>query len=137
MCQELKIYEITHRDTGEVSYQPARTAEEACKQAGLTIGDCNVRPTDPRYRHHRKGEPTLLVKIPCETCHYQYAECKKPAEADCPTRSQLPELVDWLKQAAKAHLCTHQGEGLTKEDYQKRQKWVPIEDAIRELTPKA
>ncbi|KKN21797.1 hypothetical protein LCGC14_0921770 [marine sediment metagenome] len=134
--QELSIYEVTHRETGKKSYQAATTAEDACKLAGWLIGDCFVNPQKPKYKHHDKGESELLVKIPCLTCPFQYAECRKPGTEECPTRPKAPELQEWLKQATESHLCPYVGEALKKTDYNLGQKWLPMEEAVKELSPK-
>ncbi|MBA7661065.1 hypothetical protein ES703_69077 [subsurface metagenome] len=131
--QELKIYEVTLRATGKKSCQPATTAEDACKQAGWLIADCFVVAQKPRHEHRDKQEPQTLVKIPCFTCPFQYAECRKPATEECPTRPSAPELQNWLKQAAEAHLCNYVGQELSKTDYQLSQKWLPMDKAIEEL----
>ncbi|MBA7551822.1 hypothetical protein ES705_44372 [subsurface metagenome] len=134
--QELKIYEVTNRSTGEKSYQPATNAEDACKQAGWLIGDCYVNPQKPHYETAGKGETKTIVKIPCQTCPFQYAECRKPDGGFCPARSTAPELGEWLKQAGEAHLCGYVGQSLTKKDYNLSLKTLKIEDAIKELSPK-
>jgi len=134
--QELKIYEVNHRTTGDKSYQAARTAEDACKQAGWLIGDCFIVEQPPRRKPVPDHDTMLLVKIPCLTCPFQYAECRKPIAEKCPTQPSAPELQDWLKQAAQAHLCDYVGESLTKKDHNLGQKWLPIAEAIKELTPK-
>ena len=130
---ELKIYEVNNRTTGERSYRAATNAEDACKQAGWLIGDCFVNTQKPSVHFNPKGESQTLVKIPCQTCPFQWAECKKPADQDCPTRPSAPELQNWLKQAAESHLCGHIGEALTNTDYHLGEKWVPMEQAIEEL----
>jgi len=130
---ELKIYEIINQTTGEKSFQPATNAEDACKQAGWLIGDCFVRAEKPRIKPVPDHDSLVLVHIPCETCPFQYAECRKPATEDCPTRPSAPELQNWLKQAAEAHLCNYYGQELSKTDYQLGQKWLPMEQAIKEL----
>lgn len=131
-----KIYEVNNLVTWEKSRQVATNTQDACKQAGWLIGDCAVQLL-PTKRDRSAGMGLrLLVKLPCRVCPYQYAECKKPDDAECPTRSELPEITDWLVQAAKAHLCPHVGEEITKTDYLLHQKWVPIPQAIEELTPK-
>ena len=132
----LKIYKVTNRTTGEKSYQPATNAEDACKQAGWIIGDCYVNPQKPRYKPVPDHEGLTLVKVPCQICPYQYGECKKPTTEECPTQPTAPELQEWLKQAAQAHLCPYQGQDLNKKDYKLSQKWVTIEQAIKELAPK-
>ena len=133
--QELQIYEVTNRTTGNTSYQPATNAEDACKQAGWLIGDCYVSIHKPRYKPIPDHEGLNLVKLPCLTCPYQYAECQKPPALDCPVRPQAPDIQEWLKQATKTRLCPFVGETLTKKDHNLGQKWIPIEQAIKELTP--
>lgn len=134
--QELQIYEVIHRETGVKSYQAATTAEDACKQAGWLIGDCFVVPQKPRRKPVPDHEPLCLVKIPCLVCPYQYAECIKPEDEVCPTQREAPELPEWLKQASQAHLCTFIGVSLAKIDHRLYQKWIPIEDAVKELSAK-
>ncbi|MBA7537889.1 hypothetical protein ES705_30160 [subsurface metagenome] len=131
--QELKLYEITHRTTGVKSCQTATTAEDARKQTGWQIDDCFVREVKPQRKARGDDHSALMVKIPCVVCPFQYAECRKPATEECPTRPSAPELQNWLKQAAEAHLCNFYGQGLSKTDYQLGQKWLPMEQAIEEL----
>ncbi|MBA7675856.1 hypothetical protein ES703_84095 [subsurface metagenome] len=131
--QELKIYEITNRSSGERHFAASYSVEEACKQAGWDIGDCFIVHPPARSKATEKGETRTLVKVPCEICPYQYGECKKPDTEACPTRREAPELMEWTKQAALAHLCPFVGEVLTKKDYQNHQKWLPLSAAIEEL----
>ncbi|GAJ18094.1 unnamed protein product, partial [marine sediment metagenome] len=112
--QDLKIYEVTQKLTGEKRYQAAVTTEDACKQTGWLIADCFAIPQKPRYKSIPDHEGIYLVRLPCLTCPFQYAECLKPDSEDCPTRPNAPELQEWLKQAAQAHLCTYVGQGLAK-----------------------
>lgn len=130
---ELQIYEVTNKLTGEKSYRAATTTEDACKQSGWLIADCFAIPQKPRYKSVPDHETVVLVKLPCEVCPFQYAECLKPPADYCPVLHGAPELSEWLKQIAEAHLCPHYGEELEKTDYQKKQKWLPIQQAIREL----
>jgi len=134
--QELKIYEVNHRTTGEKSYQAATTAEAACKQAGWLVGDCFIVEQKPRRKPAPGHDPPLFVKIPCQTCPFQYTECRKPDGEECPTRPSAPEVQNWLKQVAEAHLCGYVGKDLSNKDYNLGQKWVRIEEAIKELAPK-
>jgi len=134
--EELKIYQVTSRITGERCYSVSYTAEDACKQAGGVTLDCDVIEQKPVRKDTPDQGYRLLIRLPCEVCPYQYAECKKPEGAECPVRSELPELADWLKQATKAHLCSHIGQELVKCDYLLRQKWLTVEDAINELSHK-
>jgi len=133
--QELKIYVIVNRNTGEVVRQAASNAEDACQRAGWLIGDCFVREQQPRYKPVPDHEPLVLVKLPCQTCPYQWAECLKPPEQDCPCRREMPVLNEWLKEISKAHLCEFVGKELAKTDYRLGQKWVTIAQAIKELSP--
>ncbi len=135
-AKDYKIYEVTLRATGEKSYQAATNAEDACKQAGWLTGDCFIVEQKPRRKPVPDQETILLVKVPCQTCPFQYAECKKPPDQDCITRPEAPELQDWLKQATEAHLCPFIGKGLRKKDYFLGQKWVRMEEAILELSRK-
>ncbi len=134
--KHLKLYEITNRSSGQISYQPASNADDACKQAGWIIGDCYVFEQKPGRKPGPDQGTRLLVKIPCLTCPFQYTECKKPDTQVCPTQPTAPELQEWIKQAAQSHLCRFVGMDLTKKDYMLGQKWLPIEEAIRELAPK-
>ena len=131
--QQLKIYEVTNKLTGDKGYQAATNREDACKQAGWLIGDCYINAPKPKYQSVPDHEPLVLVKLPCQVCPFQYAECKKPADNDCPVRPNAPELNEWLAQAAEAHLCQYYGQELQKTDYHLNQKWLPMEQAIREL----
>ncbi|GAI62230.1 unnamed protein product [marine sediment metagenome] len=131
--QEVKIYIITNRSTGKKSYQEALNAEDACKQTGWLIGDCFVREVKPRYEARGGDHSALVVKIPCQTCPYQYAECLKPPDQDCPCRLKTPDLGEWMREITKSHLCQFVGEELTKTDYHLGQKWLPIAQAIEEL----
>jgi len=133
-AQELVIYEVTNKTTGEKSFQVALNAQDACKQAGWIIDDCYVNPQKPQHRTDTKGDTVTLVRIPCQTCLFQYGECKKPDDLECPVKPQAPELKEWLKQASEAHLCPYQGQELTKKGHNLGRKSVPIEQAILELT---
>ena len=135
-AQELKIYEVTHRSTGERHYAVSETAHDACSQAGWLIGDCYVKEQKPIRKHNKHEQAILLVKIPCQICPYQFTECNKPADAECPVRFETPDLNEWLRQTAKAHLCLHTGEDIGKRDYQKHLKRVSLQQAISELSAK-
>jgi len=133
--QEVFIYVVTNRTTGEKSYQPATNAQDACQQAGWLIGDCYVVTLSPRYKPVPDHDPLVLVKLPCQICPYQWAECKKPAGGECPCRREMPDLKEWLAEVTKSHLCEFVGEELAKTDYRQGQKWLPIAQAIKELSP--
>jgi len=131
----LRIYEITHRTTGEQRFVPHVNAEDACKQIGWPVGDCYINPVKPRRHLTPHNGFQSLVEIPCVTCPFQYAECKKPIDQECPTRPSAPELQNWLLQATEAHLCGFVGDELAKKDHEKVRKWVKMEDAVKALTP--
>jgi len=133
MAQELKIYEVTNRTTGERHFAVSDNAQDACKQAGWQIDGCFIVEQKPKRKTGTRGQTSLLVKISCLVCPFQYAECKRPDNGECPVRPNAPELREWLKQAAEAHLCPHQGQELSEKDYHFNQKWIPLEQAIEEL----
>ena len=135
-AEELKLYEVTHRATGESHFAVSNTAYDACVQAGWVIGDCYVVEQKPIAKYDKHERAILFVKIPCRVCPYQYTACNKPPEAKCPTQPETPELNQWLKEISKAHLCPHAGQDLGKRDYQKRLKRVPLEEATNELSTK-
>lgn len=134
---ELKLYQVTNRVTGERWLAITDNPGDACKQADWLFDDCYVEEVTERRGHSKAGEPPLKVKIPCHVCPFQYTECKKPDEVDCPIAPYAPDLNEWLKQATKAHLCLHFGQDLTMKDYNLRQKWVTLPQAIEELSPKS
>ncbi len=131
--QELKIYEVTNKDSGEKRYVAGINQMDCCRQLGWKIGDCFIREEKPKRKARRDNHSALLVKIPCQVCPFQYAECRKPAKEDCPTRPSAPELQNWLKQVAEAHLCDYVGQELSQTDYHLNQKWLPMVQAIEEL----
>jgi len=132
-AQELKIYELTNRDTGEKHLAVSYTAEEACKQAGWLIDNCFIVEQKPLRKAVEGHESQLLYKVPCQVCPFQYAECRRPADKECPVRPNAPELKEWLAQAAEARLCDHYGQELSEKDYHFNQKWIALEQAIEEL----
>lgn len=134
--EKLKIFELIHRPTGEKAFQAAPTAHNACKQAGWLIGDCYVKEQRPQRKLHANYNIRPLFKVSCKTCPWQYAECRKPADAVCPVRPMSPDLKEWLKHAGEAHLCPFVGCELERKDYLLHQKWLPEREAIAELTPK-
>lgn len=133
----LKIYEVYNRSTGERHYSVAINAQEACNLAGWQIRGCFVTEAKLQYKPAPHHKAMLLVAIPCQTCTFQYAECRKPPDKDCPCQPNAPDLNQWLAQAAQAHLCDFVGQTLTKKDYNLGQKWCPADKAIAELTHKA
>jgi len=133
---ELKVYEVTHKLTGEKRFEAAIDAEDACKQAGWLIADCFAMAQKPRHHPVPDQETMLLVAIPCQTCSFQYAECRKPPDKDCPCRPNTPDLKQWLAEAATAHLCDFVGKVLTIKDYNLQRKWLPMDKAIAELSHK-
>lgn len=133
-AKEQKLYEITHRATGERHYAVSDNAQDACLQAGWPIGDCYVAEQKPLYKYDKHERAILLVKIPCQVCPYHYAECIKPDAAECPIRPETPDLEQWLKQVSAARICQHKGEPLGIRDYQKHLKRVPLAEAMKELS---
>jgi len=131
--QQLKIYKVYNRDTGETHHSLATNAQDACKLAEWQIGDCFVSEVKEQRGHGKAGDPTLKVKIPCEVCLYQYAECRKPFRELCPCRPESPDVNEWKRQAILAHLCDFVGQDLKIRDYNLRQKWCSLDKAIREL----
>ena len=131
--QELKIYELTNLNTGEKQFSVSNNAQDACKQAGCIVGDCFVREVKPELRPRGDGHSVLMVKIPCRVCPYQFGECIRPVTGLCPVRTETPDILEWARQAALAHLCQHTGKALTRKDYNLYQKWCPMEQAIAEL----
>ncbi len=121
-AHELKIYELTDKTTGRHHISVSDNAQDACKQAGWLIGDCSIRDITPPPTQNPNETSPLIHKIPCQVCPYQYAECNKPAEAECPARDNTPDLNEWLKAVAKAHLCQYTGMVLTEKNYHLHQK---------------
>ncbi|GAI78175.1 unnamed protein product [marine sediment metagenome] len=133
MSEELQIYEVTNRDTGERHLAISYNAQDACKQAGWLIGDCFTVEQKPTRKPTPDGETGLLYKVPCRVCPFRYGECKKPADKECPVRPNAPELKEWLKQITEARLCHYSGQELSEKDYHSNHKWIPLEQAIEEL----
>jgi len=131
-----KLFEVTNKTTGEQYYAVTDNPDDACQQAGWPVADCFVYEQTPRPRHEGNRKPQYYVKIPCQTCPYQYAECLKPEYTDCPIRQTDTDFNTWRKRALQAHLCNFTGHTLTKTDYQKGQKLVKLSVAITELTAK-
>lgn len=132
-AQELKIYEVANKNSGEKRKVAGVNQMDCCRQLGWKIGDCFIVEVKPISRRTGKDKFETLVCIPCQVCPFQYAECIKPPEIDCASRPEAPELQEWLKQVAKAHLCLYVGVAINKVDYFVQQKWCPIEQAIVEL----
>lgn len=130
------IYQVNNRTTGDRRLAVATSADGACVSLGWLIGDCYVnfyRTLTGIYQHHRRFD---LVAVPCETCPYQYAECRKPEGTECPVTLDVPDLNQWIKKISLAHLCDFVGEDIDKSHHQLHQKLIPFEEAIKELTPK-
>ncbi len=132
-AQELKIYELTNKNTGEKHLSVSDNAQDACKQAGWIIGDCFVREVKPQRKARGDDHSALMVKIPCQVCPFQYGECRKPTKEECPVQPNAPGLKEWLKQVAQAHLCDYCGQELSETDHHLNQKWLPMQQAIEEL----
>ena len=133
---ELKIYEVTNKATGQKRYSVSTNAQDACQRACWPIGDCFVYEQKPKRRPMSHDRPLTLYKIPCRLCPYQYSECVNPPGEQCPCQSDTTDLNDWQKQVSKAYQCPHVGHQLQRQDYDLAQKWVTIEQAINELSPR-
>ena len=131
--QELKIFDVTNKDTGERLVVVGVNHMDCCRQLGWKIDDCFIAEQMPRRKTNGDGHSNLLVRIPCQVCPFQYAECRKLDAELCPTQPNVPELQEWLKQAAESHLCNYVGQGLYTIDYHLGQKWCSMEQAIEEL----
>jgi len=134
-AKELKLYEVTHRATGERHYAVDYNAQDACLQAGWPTGDCYVVEQRPLTKYDKHERAIMLVKIPCHVCPYQYAECVKPDDTECPIRPETSDPTQWIKETSKARSCPHTGEELGKRNYDRRLKRVSLEQAIKELPP--
>ena len=133
---EKKIFELRSRFTGDRQLVVAIDQADALKQVD---GDIDRFAINEVRQYHRKETGAgcgYLVKIPTETCPYQYASCDRPTVYDCPLMPYHPELQEWLKRAHEAHLCSFTGHQLTKKDHMLKQKWVTMKDAVNELTAK-
>ncbi|MBA7538626.1 hypothetical protein ES705_30903 [subsurface metagenome] len=130
---EKKLYEITNRTTGHKQLSVSDNAQDACKQAGWDIDDCFVVDVKPKRKAGKDGHSALMVKIPCQTCPFQYGECLSPADAECPVSRDTPDIHEWTKRVLEAHSCDYVGLELSKIDHQAKQKWLPMEQAIEEL----
>lgn len=135
-ADQLKLYEVTHRATGERHFAVAYNAQDACSQSGWLIGDCYVIEQKPLSKYNKHDRAILLVKIPCQVCPYHYAECTKPTDAECPIRPDTTDPGQWRKEISKVLICPHIGDDLGKRDYNNRLKRTPLEQAIVELSPK-
>lgn len=133
---EIKLYEVISRSTGERLLKAATSAEDACKSACLLIGDCYVHEAEGRLRKNDEGHSRTMVKLSCQVCCYQYAECLKPDGIECPARSNVPDWKAWIKTVLRAHQCPHTGVELAIKDHELHQKWLPIDQAIKELSAK-
>ncbi len=135
-AQELKLYEVMNKNTGERHFAVSYNAQDACLQAGWLIGDCYVVEQKPLAKYHKKQLTRLLVKIPCRVCPYVFTDCNKPDNTDCPVRLDTQDLNEWLKETSKASICLYTGEHLSNRDYQIRLKTTTLAQAIKELSPK-
>lgn len=131
-----KVYQVTHRASGEMRIIASVAAQNACAACGWMMADCHVfEATGETHTIHDHRE-ALCVKLPCSVCSFQWAECKKYPADVCPCRPEVPDIHEWFRQATKAHLCAHVGVDLAIKDHQLHQKWLPMEEAIRELSVK-
>lgn len=128
---ELKIYEFTNKTTGKKHFSMSDNAQDACKQAGWLIDDCLVREIYAELKASDKDPLQTMIATPCQVCPYQYAECTKLTQDECPVRHDTPTLAEWLKNVATAHLCKHTGQELTQKDYYQRRKWTLYGETIK------
>ena len=127
------IYTITHRELGIVQNVAAPDAQTACQRLGWEIGDCHVFKQEPAWHHSPGRKSAFMVKVPCRVCTWQYASCSRRKEEVCPVQVNAQEVTEWLKQTCQAHLCKHVGAELTRKDYDLRQIWLPLPQAIQQL----
>lgn len=133
---EKKIYQVTHRSSGEKRIVASVAAQNACAGCGWMVGDCHVYEIPGQRPHAPQGDNRLMVKVPCSVCSFQWAECKLPSGENCPCKPEVPDIYEWFRQVTKAHLCAHVGVDLVSKDHQLHQKWLPMEEAIKELSVK-
>lgn len=126
----LSIYRVTNTETGDRRWTVAVFAEEACKALDWPEADCHVVRLDAKRHTRPDGVKGLMVAVPCLVCPYQYAECQKPPQEPCPTRSNAPDLKEWLAQVTAAHLCNHVGQPIFKGDYESCLMWLTLPAAI-------
>lgn len=127
------IYQVTHRTTGEKRLTVASSAPHACSNFQWMVSDCYVTLYTTREGKYRNELRFDLVAVPCETCPYQYAECRKPESADCSVRNDVPDLHKWFQKVTLAHLCDFVGEDIDKSHHSLRHKLIPFEEAVKEL----
>ncbi len=133
-ANELKIYQVINRDTGELQYSVSNNAEDACKQVGWLIDDCYVIEQKPKLKMVKGENRQPLYRIPCQVCPFNYTECKNPAGEECPFQPTTPEIEEYQECVAKSHFCPHLGQDLAITDHRLNQKWLPIAEAIKELS---
>lgn len=140
MSEEMRdkpvLYQATNRTTGEKRLVVATSTEDALALLGWEEGDCYIgfcHTLAGEYHNKRRYD---LVAVPCKTCPYQYAECGKPEGIECPVTSDVPDLNKWLQKISLAHLCEFVGEDIDAIYHHLRQKLIPFEEALKELTPK-
>jgi len=131
-----KLYYITNRATKKRGLAVSDNAQDACKQLGWMIGDCFVQEAHEHLRRRKEHGLEPLVRVPTLTCPYQYAACKRPKNTPCSLNQDTPDLPEWLRVAMQAHLCAYVGEPLYKKDHALQQKWVTIEEAVKEFAPR-
>lgn len=131
-----KIYQVTHRESGEKRYIASSAAQNACAGLGWLIGDCHIYEVEPQLHNIQSFKTTLCIKVPCGVCSFQWAECQLSPGYECPCSPTTPDVQEWARQVVKAHLCTHVGVSLLRKDYYLHQKWLPLEEAVKELSIK-
>lgn len=133
--QRQKLYQITNRDTGEERTVVSDNAQDACSSLGWLTGDCHFMLVRGHFKAGKDGEGQLLFEVPCEVCNFQWASCDRPLGQPCPCSIENPDLGKWLLNVTMAHLCEFVGQDLDKKDHQIHQKWVTLDQAVKELCP--
>ena len=128
------IYRLTHLTSGKVAHIPATNPKKACTLVGWQMEDCHVLKLEPSWLPDGTHHSGFKVLLPCRLCPFQWAECLRGEDANCPIITNAPDFHEWLKQATQAHLCPHVGGALLRFDYKLHQKPYTVEEAITLLT---
>ncbi len=126
----VRIWKATNVLSGICVHVPATNAQNVIDGLGWQLGETFIIVLEPTLHHDPGEKDELKVKVPCQVCPYQYAQCVIPKEETCPVVTPAPDIKAWLKQVATAHLCSHEGHSLSKKDHQLHQVWLSTESAI-------
>lgn len=130
------LYKATPKVAGVPWIIIASCITEARKQLGDSANQFTVRGIDGKRKRPRGRTAGTYYPVPVKLCPYQYGECCIPVGGECYVKPNAPDMQEWVKRATEAHLCAHVGISITREDYEKRQKWVLLQDAIKEFARK-